>query len=50
LGNRKVEIPVDYDVKELLRIGKGTMTWDQYLLDLKKQADEVIKSSKRVNY
>lgn len=48
MGERKVEIPVDFHVKELLRSGKGDQTWDQYLLDLKKQADEVLKSSKRI--
>jgi len=48
MGERKVEIPVDFKVKELLRSGKGNQTWDQYLLDLKKQADEMVKSSKRV--
>lgn len=48
MAERKVEISVDYDVKELLRSGKGTQTWDQYLIALKKQADEMIKSSKRV--
>lgn len=48
MAERKVEIPVDYDVKELLRTGKGTQTWDQYLTDLKKQADDVLKSSKRI--
>jgi len=48
MGERKVEIPVDFVVKELLRSGKGDQTWDQYLLDLKKQADSFYKASKRI--
>jgi hypothetical protein len=47
MGQRKVEIPVDFDVKELLKAGKGEMTWDEYLLDLKREADKVINTSKR---
>lgn len=36
MKERKVEIPVDYDVKELLKRGKGNMTWDEYMIELKK--------------
>lgn len=51
MGARKVEIPVDPNVREYLRKGKGDLTWDEYLTSLKKIRDEVVKSSKvRVNY
>lgn len=44
MGNRKVEIPVDYTVKEYLRKGKGDLTWDQYLTLLKRTADSMEKA------
>lgn len=47
MGLRKVDIPVDPDVRELLRSGKGNQTWDEYLVILKKQYDEALKTAKR---
>lgn len=47
MGERKVEIPVDFDVKELLKSGKGNLTWDQYLLRLKQQADAMERNAKK---
>lgn len=48
MRERKVDIPVYNDVREMLRKDKGSQTWDEYLIDLKKQADAAMKAAKRL--
>jgi len=47
MKERKVEIPVDYQVREMLKVGKGNLTWDVYLTYLKQQYEKDTKNGLR---
>lgn len=46
MGERKVGINVEGTLRDRLKNKKGTKTWDQYLEELEKIGDKMLKDSK----